>query len=64
MKHTVLSAVTAMSCLVIGGVLVAHAETIRSVNDSSDVSTLCKLLPVCGPTGPQTDDNGVINSKD
>jgi hypothetical protein len=64
MKRTVLSAMTTMLCLVMGGVSVAHAETIRSVNDSSDLSTLCRLLPVCGPTGPQTDDNGVINSRD
>jgi hypothetical protein len=65
MKRTLLSAVTTMSCLVMGGVSVAHAQTIRLVNNSSDVSILCKLLPVCGPTGPtgpQTDDNGVINS--
>ena len=49
--------------LAIGVVSTAQVQTDGPISDTTTVSTLCQLLPVCGPGGAQPDDNGVINSR-
>jgi hypothetical protein len=49
--------------LAIGGVPSAQAQTVGPISDTTILSTLCQVLPVCGLSGAQPDDGGVINSR-
>jgi hypothetical protein len=63
MARTLFFVAAAAVGLAIGSASNAQAQTVGPINDTTTLSTLCQLLPVCGPGGAQPDDNGVINSR-